>query len=146
MLESQWKMCLQWLVTLFHCQVKHGYKLEDCSKLVNWQQWMHVYQNVRDECCCRVHLQTVCLQPFGSNVSWVQSLQPPPFSLDWAAVDNMWQHLVFATRARRLLPGPTFVRMRSGLGRLGDVCWVSVCPEGPVWWQVISGRKEHVVI
>ena len=27
-----------------------------------------------------------------------------------------------------------------------DVCWVSVCPEGPVWRQAILWRKEHMIV
>ena len=52
-------------------------------------------------CCCRVRLQAVYLQPFsGNTISWVQSLQPTLQLGLWAAVNNMWHPLAFATRAR----------------------------------------------
>ena len=51
-------------------------------------------------CCYWVHLQAVCLQSFsGSVIRWVQSLQPTLQLGLWAAVDNMWHCLAFATRA-----------------------------------------------
>jgi len=49
-----------------------------------------------NHCCCWVHLQAVCLQPFYGNV---QSLQPRPLQLGlWAAVDNMSHRWACVTR------------------------------------------------
>ena len=64
------------------------------------------------------HLQAICLQWFsGKVISWVQSLQPTLQLGLWAAVDNMWHRLAFATRAHvGCCNAPTsFNRMHSGL-------------------------------
>ena len=64
-------------------------------------QWYSLHWLIYGSCCrCRVHLRAICLQPFRGNViSWMQSLQPTLQIGLWAAVDNMWHYLAFATRA-----------------------------------------------